>query len=125
MSDNEPKKIPAWKLLLAGGVTGVINGFFGGGGGIAAVAALKRVGFETKKAHAGAPAAILPLCIVSGIVYIVKGSVSITEVLPYVPGGIVGALIGTALLKKLKPRIITAIFSLILIILGGRLLLHG
>ena len=45
--------MPVWKFLLAGAVTGAVNGFFGGGGGSILVPLLVGMcGVERKKAFA-------------------------------------------------------------------------
>lgn len=121
LSREKPKKNNL-KLIIAGVLAGGINGFFGGGGGIAAVALLKRAGLETKRAHAAAVACVLPLCVVSGAVYLISGRVAISDVLPYVPGGLLGAIVGTALLKKLNARLVETVFAVLLIFMGLRLL---
>lgn len=110
------------KFILVGGLTGAINGFFGGGGGIAAVALLKKCGFETKKAHAASVACVLPICIASGAVYLFSGEVTLAEVLPYIPGGLLGAFVGTKLLQKMKSGWTELIFAIILIAMGVRML---
>lgn len=110
------------KFILAGALTGAVNGFFGGGGGIVSVAILKKCGLEAKKAHAAAVACVLPLCVVSGAVYFLRGQIELREVLPYIPGGLVGAFLGTKLLKKLKSCWTELIFAVLLIFMGVRML---
>ena len=68
--------LSVWKFMLAGALTGAVNGFFGGGGGCVLVPLLAGLcSVEQKKAFATSVAVIFPLCLrlvvtpsVSGIV---------------------------------------------------------
>ena len=54
------------RYLVSGGLAGLINGFFGGGGGSIFVPLLTRLcHLEEKKAFATSVAVILPLCVLS------------------------------------------------------------
>ena len=56
--------------LLAGAAAGLVNGFFGGGGGMVLVPLLtQKCGLEQRKAFATSVAIILPLCILSSVIY--------------------------------------------------------
>lgn len=110
--------------LSAGILIGIINGFLGAGGGIIAVPVLKKLGLEQKEAHANAVALILPLSLLSGILYITKNYVSINDAFSYIPTGLLGALIGAFFLKKISPFWLKKIFSLFMIYAGVRLLLR-
>ena len=64
-------------LLLSVGV-GAINGLFGGGGGMLVVPLFTvLMGLEEKRAHSSAILAILPLSLISGIIYLVRGDLTI------------------------------------------------
>lgn len=59
---------------MCGLLTGAVNGLFGAGGGMLAVPVLTYVaGLDERKSHATAIAVILPLCIISTIVYALQG----------------------------------------------------
>ena len=58
------------KNCLKGAFIGFVNGFFGAGGGLAAVPLLMKMGFERKLAHANAVAVILPITFVSLVNYL-------------------------------------------------------
>ena len=61
------------KLRLTGALGGAVNGLFGGGGGMAVVPLLSRwCGLEEKKAFATCVALILPLCLVSAAVMLLR-----------------------------------------------------
>ena len=71
-------------LILTGVVTGLANGFFGGGGGMIVVPLLTfLLKMKTKSAHATAIAIILPVSVISAIVYFIKGSFDFSVGLPW------------------------------------------
>ena len=104
-------------------LTGFINGLLGAGGGMITVPLLKKMGFEQKGAQQNAIAVILPITLLSSAIYLARSYVSITEPLPYIPGGLLGALIGTWLMKKVSNKILRYIFAAFMLYAGARLLL--
>ncbi|MEF2920120.1 MAG: sulfite exporter TauE/SafE family protein [Acutalibacteraceae bacterium] len=108
------------KNLLFGGITGMLNGLLGAGGGMVAVPVLRKQ-MEIKESHATSIAIILPMSIASGISYILKGSVEISEALVYIPGGLIGAFVGIMLMKKIKPVVIKKIFAVVMLWAGFRM----
>ena len=108
----------------AGLCIGIVNGLLGAGGGIIAVPLLKKLGLERKEAHANAVAVILPITVLSAVLYLLKGYVSLSDSLPYIPGGLAGALVGTYCLKKISPVWLKRIFGAFMIYAGVRLLLR-
>lgn len=113
------------KLLtaLSGFSIGLVNGLLGAGGGMIAVPLLKKLGMEQKKAHANAVAVILPISILSAVLYIIKDYVNLTDSMPYIPAGAVGAGIGAYILKKISPLWLKRIFGAFMVYAGVRLLL--
>ena len=109
---------------IYGGLIGVINGFFGAGGGLVCIPLLMKIGMERKVAHANAVAIIFPITLVSAINYLVQGRVQITDAIMYIPGGLLGALAGTLIMKKLSPKFIRKIFGGFMIWAGWRLVLR-
>ncbi len=107
---------------IVGGVTGIANGLFGSGGGMLSVPLLESTGLEAKKAHASSIAITLPLSLISMIIYSVKGHIDYSLALKFVPLGILGAIIGSKLLKKISNKLLKKIFGVILIISGIRML---
>lgn len=121
MKQKSDKKKLTIRMLM-GVVMGVINGFFGSGGGIIAVDSLERSGMEQEKAHATSLLVILPLSIISGIVYLMNGSVTFDgEAWWLLGGGAIGGLIGAFLLGKLKSIWINGIFTLLILASGIRM----
>jgi uncharacterized protein len=107
---------------LAGLVAGVLNGLLGAGGGMVIVPMLERMGLTPARAHATSIAVIVPLCTLSAIFYLQGGSLSITEALPYMPAGLIGAYAGAKLLPHIPGRILRRIFGLFMLYAAWRLL---
>ena len=61
------------KSIVCGAATGAANGLFGGGGGMIAVPLLRAQGLEEKRAHATAIAVILPVSLLSFLLYAFRG----------------------------------------------------
>lgn len=120
MQDKTKNKLKVWG---GGLVTGLLNGLFGAGGGMVAVPALQKYGLSTKEAHATSISIIMPLSVVSAAIYLFKGSLSISDALVCLPGGIAGAVVGAMFLKKLKPAWIHKIFGALILFAAGRILL--
>lgn len=111
------------KTALGGLCIGIVNGLFGAGGGIIAVPVLESLGLEKKESHTNAVAVILPISILSGALYLLRGYVQIGDTLPYLPTGLLGAWLGTVCLKKISPLWLKKIFGIFIIYAGARLLL--
>ena len=109
-------------LALLSFCSGLINGLLGAGGGMITVPLLKKIGFTQKQAQENAIAVILPITILSSIVYLLCSYVSVTDPLPYIPGGILGAFIGTKFMKKLSGKTLRFIFAGFMLYAGVRLL---
>ncbi|MBQ3053097.1 MAG: sulfite exporter TauE/SafE family protein [Clostridia bacterium] len=108
---------------LFGLVIGFANGLLGTGGGILTVPFLKKCGMEQKAAHTNAVAVILPITVLSGALYLVKGHVTVADAIPFIPSGLIGAVIGTFIIKKISPLWLKRIFGVFIIYAGIRLLL--
>ncbi len=113
------KKIKTWQIILFGALIGVINGFFGGGGGMIVVPLLNKMfGMEQKKAQATALFVILPISLVSTIVYMCHNSIAFASGWPVILGIVGGGVIGAKLLNKLNNKVVKYIF-IIFMLLGG------
>ena len=106
------------KKLLIGAAVGIINGFFGAAGGVAAVFFLERLGFNQQKAHAAAVGIILPVSCVSLVFYFMWGQTDLSLAVKTIPFGIIGSFLGSRFLKKINPKILKGIFGVLLIYSG-------
>ena len=110
--------------IIGGAVAGFVNGLFGGGGGMRIVPLLLFVlGYSAKSAHATAILIILPLSLLSGLFYVFFGALNWNIGLPVSIGVTVGGIVGAFLLSKLSSKWIILIFSIVMIIAGGKMIL--
>lgn len=110
-----------WKYALAGGLAGVANGLFGGGGGSVLVPLL--TGYcrlDQRKAFATSVAVILPLCALSVVIYLFRGGLDLVTALPYLVGGAAGGWAGGKWFKGVKMPWLRRAFGLLLIYGGVR-----
>ncbi len=117
--ENKNKKFIKLKLVFVGVIAGLINGFFGAGGGLLLVPMISYVTNQNSKvAHATTLASVMFMCFVSSVVYISKNEIDLKLILVCGIGSLIGGFIGTKLLKNLKNNIIDLVFSLVLIFAG-------
>lgn len=120
------EKLPVKKKLIlsiCGAIIGLINGFFGGGGGMICVPLLEKIlGLGNKYSHATALVVIFPISFVSAVIYMLSGNL---ETVPFVTVGsgvLLGGLVGAFLLKFLPSKIIRVVFAIVMFAGGIRLL---
>jgi len=107
------------RAAVAGVAAGLVNGFFGGGGGMVLVPMLTgKCGLDQRRAFATSVAIILPLCVLSSVIYFFRGGLDLTTALPYLAGGLVGGYLGGKLFKGLNMDWLRRGFAL-LILYGG------
>jgi len=104
----------------AGAAAGFLNGLFGSGGGTVLVPLLKRGGLPAKNAHAVSVAVILPISIFSALLYSKEGF-SVLAALPYLPGGLIGAVLGAKLLPHIPQKTLQQVFGLLILFSAVRL----
>ena len=110
-------------LILVGIIIGFINGFFGGGGGMICVPLLiYLLKLKDKIAHATAILIMLPISLVSSIIYFFNINIELNVTLFVILGSIIGGIIGAFLLKKLSNIWIRAIFSIVMILAGIKMI---
>jgi len=107
--------------LLGGFLVGAVNGIFGAGGGVLAVPLLKKAGLSEREAHACAIGVILPITLLSAALYLWRGDVALAEVLPFLPGGVIGSVVGAVFLKNITSKALRGIFGLVIIFAGVRM----
>ena len=110
------------KKHLMGFVCGVLNGMFGSGGGVAAVPMLEGSGLEAKKSHATSVALIFVLSIATTISYLLGDKLDFGLALQYIPYGVIGAVIGAVLLKKMPNSLLRRVFGVIILLAAVRIL---
>lgn len=108
-SGKNADSIKKW-LIPTGLIVGVANGLFGAGGGTLLVPVLDKF-IPTQKAHATALAVILPLSVVSAIVYVFGVDVNWSAVLWVSAGGVCGGVVGAKLLSKISGAWLNIIFA--------------
>lgn len=111
-------------LILSGLAIGIVNGFFGGGGGMICVPILEKVlKIESKKSHATALAVMLPIALFSIIVYVLRVPLDWQMFGTVGAGFVVGGAAGALLLKKLSGKIVRITFILVVLAAGIKLLI--
>lgn len=112
------------KLGLSGALAGLVNGLFGGGGGMVMAPLLTAwCGLEQKRALATCVAVILPFCVLSAAIYVLRTDFDWLLALPYLIGGGIGGALGGLLFKRVSSRWLRRIFALFLLYGGVRYLL--
>ena len=105
-----------WKNRVAGTAGGLINGLFGGGGGMVLLPLLTKWSrLEARAAFATCVAIIFPMCCVSTAVYLYQVRPALSMVVPYLAGGVAGGLVGGLTFDKVPVRLLKAIFGLFLL----------
>lgn len=110
--------------IVCGVFVGFVNGLFGGGGGMICVPFLESVlKMETKYAHATTLCVILPISLVSSLVYINKNSINLLTLLVVTLGAILGGIIGAIILKKLNSRWTKVVFAVLMLAVGIKMVI--
>lgn len=114
-----------FSAVLPGFVAGVLNGFFGAGGGLLVVPMLQSRGLPPRQAHATSLAVILPLSALTAALYLLQGvPVSWSQLGLLLPLGLAGAAAGAFLLKRIPAGLLKRIFGLVMVAAAIRLLLR-
>lgn len=109
--------------VIGGFIAGLINGLLGAGGGMILVPMLSKAGLETKKTHANSIAVILPISILSSIMYINSGRVALSDAAPYLIWGVMGSILGAFILTKINDIWLKRIFGILMVWAAVRMLL--
>lgn len=112
-----------WRAAAAGLVAGILNGLFGSGGGMAAVPVLKKSGLSLKEAHATSVLIMAALSVLSAYLYLSTGRLSLEEAAVFIPGGIVGGVLGSLLFTKIKAGTLKKIFGAFVIFAAAKILI--
>ena len=110
-------------LVIVGALGGLFSGAFGVGGGIVMVPLLVwLLRFDQRRASATSLVAIVPASLVGSLIYLANGHVDVVAALSIGAGGVVGALIGTRLLRILPLNVLRWAFVALLVLAAVRLL---
>ena len=112
-----------WTARLAGGAAGLANGLFGGGGGMVFLPILSRFGsLPQRKLYATCVGVIFPVCLISSVIYLLRGGVSLATALPYLAGGAIGGWLGGKLYGKVSTKLLKWLFAAFLFYAGVKYL---
>jgi len=114
-----------WLLLLGiGAVGGLLSGMFAIGGGVVLVPLLKAmVRMDHRRAVATSLLAIVPTAVVASIAYIANGEFDPVAAALISVGAIAGALVGSALLRRIPVLWLEWMFIALLVVIAVRLAL--
>lgn len=112
------------KYMIIGIIAGVINGLFGSGGGMIIVPALAALtDMEQYKAHATSIAVILPITLMSSLIYYTGKYIDFNIAWTTAAGGIAGGLVGAYFLKKIPARMLRVVFGVFIILSALRMII--
>ena len=110
-------------LSLAGRAVGAGDGALGGGGGMIVVPLLTGVGKKPPLvAHATAILIILPVSLVSSVVYLINGLFDTELFLAVGLGVMLGGFLGARLLGKVSPAAATLAFAAVMLAAGLKMI---
>lgn len=107
-------------IPISGGLAaGIVNGYLGSGGGIILMFVYMylagRNGADGKDCFASTVISVLPMTVVSAIVYNLTGNAALNDIAGFIAPAIIGGLIGGILTEKIKTNILKFVFALIMI----------
>jgi uncharacterized membrane protein YfcA len=109
----------ALTCILIGAVVGTLAGLTGIGGGVFLVPLLVAVLYVSQyEAHGTSLAVIFPMALCSAVVYGVMGYIRWDVFLTLAAGGVVGALLGARLMKRVSERHLQWLFGLFVVCVG-------
>ena len=122
--EQEKKRGKWWQFLLCGLAAGLANGLFGTGGGMILVPLFGGwAGLEEKHAFATSMAVMMPLCVVSLSVYLLRGGVEVGFAWRYLVGGVLGGVLSGPLFRRLPTLWLRRVMGVFLLYGGVRAVL--
>ena len=79
---------------------------------------VRRCGLSQRQAFATSVTVILPLCILSSVIYFFRGGLDLITALPFLIGGLIGGWVGGKAFRKINMIWLRRLFAL-LILYGG------
>ena len=111
-------------FLLSSIIIGIINGIFGGGGGMLCVPVLKlMLDLEDKEAHATTVLIMAIISVPTLIIYITTLPVNWGSTALVTLGVVIGGFVGSKLLKKLSNNTINIAFIILMFLASLKMLL--
>ena len=112
------------KKILVGFLAGLISGFFTAGGGLILVPAFVYIlKMDEKTSRATSILCILPMVIVTAIFYNNSHFINWDIALKCALGGVIGASLGTKLVKKIPDKYLKITFIIFLLYAGVNLII--
>ncbi len=112
------------KKIFVGFLAGLISGFFTAGGGLILVPAFVYIlKMDEKISRATSILCILPMVIVTAIFYNNSHFIDWNIAIKCAVGGIIGAIIGAKLLKKIPDKYLKILFIIFLLYAGINLIM--
>lgn len=104
------------KKILIGILAGILSGLFSAGGGMILLPAyIYFFNLNEKEARSTTIFCILPMVITTAIIYSKNGNINWNDGIKLAVGGIIGAFLGTKLLKKLSNKSLKIFFIIFLL----------
>lgn len=112
------------KKYIIGLISGFANGLFGSGGGTLLVPGMEKyLDVEEHKAHATAIAVILPLSVLSAVIYLRGIQTDAVSVIKVSAGGIAGGWVGAKLLGRISGKYLHIIFGIFMAAAAVRMII--
>jgi len=123
VTTDSPNQHRVWRIAGVGVLAGFTSGLFGVGGGIVIVPALVLLaGFPHKLATGTSLNAIIPISISGIIGYAIDGEVDFVAALFVAIGAVVGAIVGTAWLRRIRTPVLQVVFAGVMVVTAIRML---
>lgn len=113
------------KFAICGATCGIVNGFFGGGGGLVLIPLLcSLANVPPKRAFSSSVFIIVPISAVSAFIYFSRGAINFIAAIPYLIGGIIGGFIAGKLFSKVPALWLRRALGILMLYGGIRMALH-
>ncbi len=114
-----PEERPAWKILIVGGVIGILSGVLANGGGIFFVPAfIALFGLKIKEAIATSLLVVLIIALPGAAVQASLGHVNLVVMLSLALGVIPMAYLGAKLDIKTKSKVVMLLYGITMVVFG-------
>lgn len=125
MNGGQDSPRPA-RLIAVGVAAGLLSGILGVGGGVIMVPLMVGVlRFDQHRAHATSLAAIILIALAGAVRFGLAGEVDWSVGLALGVGGLIGSTIGANVMDRLSPAALRALFGVIMVLAGLRMVFGG